>query len=236
MTDPIKFTESLHHLETLRRYQAWRRDDSSEPRSMDECGLTAKGIGEALDWAIAECAEANTLRAHVVEHVVRETKARKLAQTQLDAEREEKRAWGLHLSAALNGDKRADEPENDARLDAVRAMAVEVKELRAHVERLRNMATDARTALSAADVDCLGVVDETHDTPAYPIRDAIISDLSSVIAETPDQSLAEIRAEAGRQGFLAGWRATGQGLNAEMCFGCEDVSLADEYAAAIRQA
>ena len=45
------------HLETLKAYQAWRRDDTEEPRTLSEMGLSAMAIGHALDWAIAELSE-----------------------------------------------------------------------------------------------------------------------------------------------------------------------------------
>ena len=44
----------MNHLETLKAYQAWRRDDTEEPRTLSEMGLSAMAIGHALDWAIAE--------------------------------------------------------------------------------------------------------------------------------------------------------------------------------------
>ena len=55
----------MNHLKTLKAYQAWRRDDTKEPRTLNEMGLSAMAIGEALDWAISECEAANELRANV---------------------------------------------------------------------------------------------------------------------------------------------------------------------------
>ena len=55
----------MNHLETLKAYQAWRRDDTNDPRTLNEMGLSAMAIGEALDWAISECEAANELRANV---------------------------------------------------------------------------------------------------------------------------------------------------------------------------
>ena len=158
----------MKHLETLKAYQAWRRDKTT--KSMDELGLTPKNIGEALDWAIAELAGS-----------VSENEARKLAQQQLDSERQEKRVWGLQLSAALNGDKRADEPKNDGRLDAVRALVRERDELRAHVEWLRN---EISKISDLRYIECNEPLDDALD-----IADA-------AMAKTPTQSLTEIRAEA----------------------------------------
>ena len=192
------------HLEVLKAYQAWRRDDENEPRTLSEVGLTARSIGAALDWAIAELTERPS-----------ETEARKLAQQQLESEREEKRAWGLQLSAALNGGKRPDEPGNDGRLDAVRAMKRENDELRAHVERLREYSLEVRRQLRK---------NGEYSPISYEWPDAMAD-------ETPRQSLAEIKSEVARNAVI----------NTLERFGRDDmlvmviIELADEYANAIRQ-
>ena len=196
----------MNHLETLKAYQSWRRDDTQEPRTLSEMGLSAMAIGRALDWAIADLLDRPS-----------ETEARKLAQQQLETEREEKRVRGLQLSAALNGDKRADEPENDGRLDAVRAMKRENDELRANVERLRQH---------------LDIIRQIAQHP--PMDKAIYQKACDALSETPAQSLAEVRAEYGRAGYVEGYM---EGLLArkKIVVGRMDM-LADKYAAAIREA
>lgn len=63
---------------------------------------------------------------------------------------------------------------------------------------------------------------------------AIGSDLQSEISEaidaTPTQCLAEIRAQAGRDGFIAGVNATGQGYNGEHGLSADEImDLAELY-------
>ena len=193
----------MNHLETLKAYQAWRLDDTEEPRTLSEMGLSAMAIGEALDWAIAE-----------LDGRTGETEARKLAQQQLEAEREEKRVWGLQLSAALHGDKREDETENDGRLDAVRAMKRENDELRAHVERLREAVG-------------MAINNAANDHPE------VWGNINKIVNETPAQSLAEIKAEAARKAIMDTlYRFFGDG---DMLVSDMEV-VADEYASAIREA
>ena len=51
------------HLETLKKYQAWRRGE--DECTMDEAGLTPAAITTAIDWAIAASGETDALRARV---------------------------------------------------------------------------------------------------------------------------------------------------------------------------
>lgn len=60
MTNPTDFTERLHHLNTLRRFQAWRT--GKDERTMDEAGIVPAQITQAIDWAIKE------LEDHPAEH------------------------------------------------------------------------------------------------------------------------------------------------------------------------
>ena len=43
------------NLEYLKKYQAWRRGELEG--TMDELGLTAKRIGEVIDWAIEKLSQ-----------------------------------------------------------------------------------------------------------------------------------------------------------------------------------
>lgn len=54
------------NIETLKLYQAWRRDDESlEHKTMDELGLTPQNIGLAIDYAITQCEQAESLRNEI---------------------------------------------------------------------------------------------------------------------------------------------------------------------------
>lgn len=59
--------------------------------------------------------------------------------------------------------------------------------------------------------------------------------LSAAVKQTPVQCLNEIQAAAGRAGFVAGVKITGDGYNYEWaCHGSELEAKADQYAADIR--
>lgn len=67
--------------------------------------------------------------------------------------------------------------------------------LAANVERLESALEAARDAIASLDIDALGSVPETHDCPAYPIRDAVTNDLTVAINRKPATSLARLKAE-----------------------------------------
>lgn len=88
------------------------------------CKITESSIsydfeGADIRFLIEAYNESEVFRSELI-------KQRTNLQIQLEQEREIRKKYGLMLSAALRGDKRSDEPENDGRLDAVRDMVKRV--------------------------------------------------------------------------------------------------------------
>ena len=85
-----------NHLETLKTFQKWRRGDHELSQTLEDMGVTPKGIGEALDWAISEleASEGDSVEhlkmaaeaeAHALDEANREIKALRVERDQLAA-------------------------------------------------------------------------------------------------------------------------------------------------------
>jgi len=51
------------------------------------------------------------------------------------------------------------------------------------IEELEYGLTEAVKAIQSLDIDALGIVQEAHNCPAYPIRDALLHDLCPLISK-----------------------------------------------------
>ena len=98
--------------------------------------------------------------------------------------------------------------------------------LAAQVEALRDAAADAANALGFLSHHLSGRVGEAALLDMAEKADAV----SEALSETPQQCLADIKAEAGRAGFIAcaEWVGDSEYENDKM------LKAADEYAAKIR--
>ena len=128
--------------------------------------------------------------------------------------------------------------DRDGAVAACNKLHEDKRELAAHVERLREALRPFAEFIDAFDaVPMVGIADEFYSINTGTEHEATLSRQQmrlarSALASTPAQSLREVRAEAGRDGFLAGMaRATRRDLPPDRR---SRGNIADQYAQQIR--